>query len=157
MFKFTAILLVLLSQYVFADLSVLGYQPYTPEEIEGKANPSLWKKYNFSSYSYLIKNTHCWCPSGLTRVYVVEGKVVDFEEIEYFSAMKPQLKDLQTIDKLISKIDSYYQKHPSTFNVRFDPSFGFPSEFFVDPEFGTFDDEFGFQILEVVPLKRSGS
>ena len=140
----------------FLAPSVLGetidletYEPYEPKEIEGKMDRELWGKYNLKSYSYLYKETYGNIP--LTRIYVINGEVKDFEVIESFSIRKPELSDFHTVDYLLDTINKYYADGPSYFLVSYGV-LGEPMEFKAWPAEGQLHTEFGFEILEVVPL-----
>ena len=119
---------------------------------DNEISKEKWKKYNFKNYSYLIKK-NCWCINKLTRVYVIDEQVVFAEALEIYNK-KMNLKEFKTINQYNEDIESYYAKKPIRFEVNYDLSFGFPVKFSVDPDGNTVDDEFGFQIFEVVPLEK---
>lgn len=145
-------LLLLVSASSFGEFNPKDYEPmsYKPSMI----NPSqdLWKSYRFSNYSYLIKQTGCWCFHYLSKVYVITGKVTHIEVLENNPGTHPRLDTFKTIDEYFNKINKYYDETPSSFSIHHDRELGYPREFSVDPLSGSMDDEDGFTIYEVVPL-----
>ena len=151
----------LLCLMLFASVSSYSnFDPSLYEEAKveySTDNPSrdLWKRYGLKDYSFIIQQTGCWCFHKLTRVYVIGGKIKFLEVLEKKGGGKvPELDTFRTIDGYLLEIQEYYSKKPASFSVRYDRSLGYPVEFNVDPLGNSFDDEDGFKIHEVVPLKR---
>lgn len=150
----TGLLILLL--WPLLALGSFNASDYEPMEYEfSKLNPSsaMWASYGFKDYSFVIKQTGCWCFHYLTRVYVINNKVVHTDVLETTSE-NPGPDTFKTIDGYIEEISKYYSKNPSVFSVRYDRSLGFPREFYVDPLGNSRDDENGYTIYEVVPLQR---
>ena len=138
-------------QHAYSESFNTGdYEAYEPREFEGNLDSGLWGKYNLKSYSYLFKGT--WTNIPLTRVYVVNGDVVYFELIASYSLNNPKLADFHTIDYLLDEISEYYRNRPQYFMVSYG-ALGQPSQFKVRTSL-TLHQEYGFDILEVVPLAR---
>lgn len=151
--KLTLLLLLLISSSANAGFNPEDYQPKKYEVSSINPSKALWDSYGFTEYSFLIKQTACWCFSALTRVYVIDGEVVHTEVIEN-TPDQPVPGEFKTIDGYLKQISDYHNKSPSTFQVKYARGLGFPKEFYVDPLADSLDDEDGFIIYEVVPLER---
>lgn len=89
----------------------------------------------------------------MARVYIINGEVVHVEPVEKYDK-KINVSEFRSIDAYHKNIESYFMKRPNQMEVFYDRSLGFPRKFYVDPDSNKLDDEFGFEIFEVIPLVK---
>jgi len=111
---------------------------------------SFWRDQGFASYTFSVSRP-CFCPpewSGPFEVTVVDGAttVVTYQDVPAPAA------NIEQIPKTIEAVfDLLIANAATTVDVTFDPLFGFPASFSVDPIVNAIDDEFGITITNFDP------
>ena len=111
---------------------------------------SFWRSQGIASYTFGVTRT-CFCPpewSGPFEVTVVDGATT---VVMYQGAPAPGA-NVEHIPKTIEAVfDLLIANAATTVDVTYDPVFGFPASYSLDPIVNAIDDEFGITITSFDP------
>jgi hypothetical protein len=123
------------------------------EVLTDRANQ--WSIRNVSDYRYTVALS-CFCPAGLKGPFTVRvtngSDIVDVRRAD--TTLEPgdrALKWVGELRTLFTYVRSYLRS--ASFEVRYDPTYGFPVEMRADPSLDVIDDEFGFEVLDFTVLE----
>jgi hypothetical protein len=111
---------------------------------------SFWRSQGIASYTFSVTRS-CFCPpewSGPFEATVVDGATT---LVTYLGAPAPAA-NIEFIPKTIEAVfDLLIANAATTVDVTYDPIFGFPASFSVDPIVNAIDDEFGITVANFDP------
>jgi len=111
---------------------------------------SFWRSQGLDSYTFAITRL-CFCPpewSGPFMVTVVDGVTT---LVTYEGAPAP-VANVEHIPKTIEAVfDLLVASAATTKDVTYDPVFGFPASYSVDPIVNAVDDEFAITVSDFDP------
>jgi Family of unknown function (DUF6174) len=107
---------------------------------------ALWLEAGATSYSYELQPL-CFCGfTNNSRVTVSNGvvtSVFDLEEQRFLEDTQTQL--YVPVERLFDILEEALAQDVHSLEVEYDPSLGFPTEFFIDYEENTVDEELGYR------------
>lgn len=115
-----------------------------------------WESRNVDDYRYAF-NWNCFCIVDYVRqvnITVRGGKIVDVAHADDGSVVDPERwNDYRTIDQLFDFVTDAYDRDAFSVNVKYDRSYGYPTEVYVDYQSNVADEEKGFRIenFELLP------
>lgn len=155
--KLFVILIMLITSITAHSFEYEKWEVTDPQnKAKGETALERWQSINTANYIYLIRES-CWCrPSYLTKVVVINNKVVFAEPMRQLipSDQILPLNDYKTVEGLFRMIEEYVNDKPDEFERRIDYSLHYPSKFSVDPALHSMDDEYQFEIIELVFIKK---
>jgi hypothetical protein len=100
-----------------------------------------WEAADVSDYTWQIY-VGCFCDSGTSTVKVVDGQPVDLrvdgEPSSIGSDREHGIIPL-TMEDLFDVLDEAYAKHAEIVRVTYDADLGYPTDAFIDPNYGCAD------------------
>jgi len=123
------------------------------EVLTDRANQ--WSIRNVSAYRYTVALS-CFCPAELQGPFTVRvtngSDIADVQREE--ATLQPGDRALEWVGDvrtLFTYVRLYLRS--ASFEVRYDPTYGFPVELRADPSLDVIDDEFGFEVLDFTVLE----
>ena len=132
----------------------------SPGEVtELSRNQSIWQDANITHYRFEL-NVGCFCAFRSQMPATVEVKdnqvlsIVDVngETISTEDPMNEFIVKYATMDRIFSEIDSDSVREADRLTVSYDPTYGFPSEIFIDFIERAMDDELSISVSAFEPL-----
>ena len=137
-------LLVLFMALVLAACTAVGSAMGSQSEIE--QNKEAWRDANISHYRYELFIS-CFCAFNEDMPLLIEvqdGKVVSME-FQSGKEIDPSLNELfdkyATIDRIFAEVEAGLNGAADNVVVKYDPTYGFPTEVTIDVEQQAADDE----------------
>ena len=137
-------LLLVLMTLVLAACTAIGNAMGSQSEIE--QNKEKWQDANISHYRYHL-NISCFCVFTQDMPLIIEvqdGKVVSME-YQNGKEIDPNLLELfekyATIDHVFAEVEAGLNGAADNVVVKYDPTYGFPTEVTIDVEQQAADDE----------------
>lgn len=113
-----------------------------------------WKAYGLKNYT-IEQKRDCFCVYGgdPVRVIVKDGVVVDAIRVSDSTSVSPgEQVWYKTVDELFSIIQSISPDSVAQFRVAYDSMYGYPKEFYVDPDAMKADEEYGYRNEKLVKI-----
>ena len=137
-------LLVILMSLMLAACTAVGNAMGSQSEIE--QNKQKWQDANISHYRYNL-HISCFCIFVENMPLIIEvqdGEVVSME-FQNGKEIDPSLIDLfnkyATIDRVFAEVEAGLNGAADNVVVKYDPTYGFPTEVTIDVEQQAADDE----------------
>ena len=137
-------LLLILMTLVLAACTAVGNAMGGQSEIE--QNKEKWQDANISHYRYHL-NISCFCAFVENMPLIVEvqdGKVISME-YQNGNEIDPSLLELfekyATIDRVFTEVEAGLNGAADSVVVKYDPTYGFPTDVTIDIEQQAADDE----------------
>ena len=122
-----------------------------------EANRALWSQSGITSYRYRF-NWVCFCLPEYVQVVdiiVIDGAIVSVVDASTGQPVSDQARAYyKTIDELFDFMRHAIDFPASSFRFVYDANLGYPADTYVDYVAGMADDEKGFRILGLSPLRR---
>lgn len=143
---------------VAATLGLGGCGIVDPLQHESSDLSYYWERWisaGYTSYDYIIVHD-CYCVTeGIpVEVSVRDDRVV---AVRYADTGTPLATDLalqyRDIDGLFQLIDDALTRNAYSIDARYNSSYGFPRDVFIDYEQRVVDEEFGFRIVAFYPIR----
>ncbi|MFT7600817.1 MAG: hypothetical protein ACI8TP_003765 [Acidimicrobiales bacterium] len=106
-----------------------------------------WEEAAVASYRFTYK-PQCFCPQVTRTVTVVDGQVTEVSDLGDTIGGLPPL----TIDDLFNEVAAAVEGGAFAVNVTYDEALGFPSDYFIDPNQFTADEEHGVLVIDFQDL-----
>jgi hypothetical protein len=131
----------------------------TGEQTELSLNQSKWQDANITHYRFNL-DVGCFCAFRSQMPAAVEVKdnqvlsIVDVngETLSADDPMNEFILKYATLDRIFSEIDSDSVREADKLTVSYDPTYGFPSEIFIDYIERAMDDELSINVTAFEPL-----
>ncbi|MFN8580519.1 MAG: DUF6174 domain-containing protein [Gemmatimonadaceae bacterium] len=130
-------------------------EPLHDESSELSYNWERWITRGYSSYDFIVEHD-CYCVMGgvPVEVSVRDGHVVDVVEADTGRPLPTNLAVLyRDIDGLFQVIDDAIARRAHSIDARYDGTYGFPTNVYIDYSYNTADEEFGFRIQAFYPIR----
>lgn len=105
-----------------------------------------WQQANISSYQF-SSQISCFCGTEYTSeksIIVVDGVITEAFYSESGEPVTGEMFDyLRTVEGWFDYLEDALQDKPAEFRVDYDPTYGFPTQFYIDGSRGIADDEIG--------------
>jgi len=128
----------------------------TPTDSSLAANRARWMGAGLRSYRYRFQWI-CFCTTEYVRlvdITVSQGAIVSVVDATTGMRLSTQeAAQYRTIDGLFDFVRTSMDQNPARIDVAFDARLGFPSMAYVDYVAGMADEELGFRIYELTPLR----
>lgn len=129
---------------------------FTESEIEGLNNAyTKWKSFEVKDYTF-TQWRECFCiDAGRKATLIVKAGVIveGFYEDSGQKIEREKLSNYKTIDQLFEMAYKIPNERPVSYELQFDPQFGFPTIFYIDPSAGNDDEEIRFVTSKVIMTK----
>lgn len=134
-------------------VAVAGCSDPTGPDRDLERAAALWAGQDLASYTYVFDQS-CFCGfTGPVRLTVTDGAVVAAQSLPGSSdpdtAQDPTW--FPTIDELFDRLRSAVESDPVVFLVTYDSILGFPASASVDISEQIADEEYAFEVRDVVP------
>jgi hypothetical protein len=131
----------------------------TGEQTELSLNQSKWQDANITHYRFNL-DVGCFCAFRSqmpATVEVKDNQVISIVDVngETLSADDPMnefILKYATLDRIFSEIDSDTVREADKLTISYDPTYGFPSEIFIDYIERAMDDELSINVTAFEPL-----
>jgi hypothetical protein len=129
------------------------------EQTELSLNQSKWHDANITHYRFNL-DVGCFCAFRSQMPAAVEVKdnqvlsIVDVngETLSADDPMNEFILKYATLDRIFSEIDSDTVREADKLTISYDPTYGFPSEIFIDYIERAMDDELSINVTAFEPL-----
>jgi hypothetical protein len=147
MARMTAATLRRLRAVVLAAASVVAAcgDPFSPTEELDDAREQ-WESQGIDSYAITVREI-CFCPrerGGPFRITVRDGRVVSAEYLGEGTGIEPHANFPRTVDDLFATARAAMREADAV-EVRYDPTYSFPSDIRVDRIANAIDDEVSYE------------
>lgn len=98
-------------------------------------------------------NRQCFCAPediGPFETRVNSGNITESVRIDPSTGEEPARHET-TVEQLFATIEQYLDQHPVEIEVSYEPVLGFPVRMFADVDLMMADEEFGFEVLSLLP------
>ena len=112
----------------------------------------LWESKGIDSYSF-TQRISCFCSQEYTRpnyVVVQNGVVVSVEGVPFDASMH---QAIFSVDTRFDFLRQNLVRDPDEFSVEYDPSLGFPMQFYFDFDYQMADEEVGYTFTDFTVLR----
>ena len=135
-----------LSKILFV-FCVLSCSKSTEPDYSGITNPAArWQAYGMNNYS-IDQSRNCFCVHGgvTVRVFIRDNQIVNVFDISKGTSLpQNQWQWYKTVDQLFTIISGINKDSVASFRVDYDSKYGYPTNFFVDPNAQIADEEYGY-------------
>lgn len=111
-----------------------------------------WNAYGVKSY-LIIQAQNCFCGYGgtLMKVTVINNHITSVVRLTNDQPIPVQnWSQFKTVDELFALVKSVKKDSVAYFRANYDPKYGYPSDFFVDPKSSVADEEYGYTSSVVI-------
>lgn len=117
---------------------------------------SRWKAYGLVNYTIeQRRNCYCFLGGDTIRVIVKNGELVDAVKLSDETSLSPSERMwYKTIDQLFELAKGINKDSIAVFRIAFDAKYGFPTDFYVDPDSMMADEEYGYQNEKLERIER---
>jgi Family of unknown function (DUF6174) len=133
--------------YMISDLGAL-----TSSTLEGR---TLWASKNLSNYGYTLERS-CFCPTEITKPMRLEVRNGGLSGIKYLDSGADVPTNFRpatfNIDAFFDLIDATQNRGGRVENLKFDPTFGYPTQMNLDPIPSAVDDETAYKLTDLRAL-----
>ena len=120
--------------------------------LEGR---TLWASKNLSMYSYTLQRS-CFCPQEYTKAMRLEVRNGALTSLKYLDSGADVPAQMQPtvfrIEAFFDLIDSTQKKGGHVNNLKFDATFGYPTQMYLDPIPLAADDETSYSLSNLQAL-----
>lgn len=117
---------------------------FTPSK-DLEVNFKRWESLKIKNYQF--EYTHnCFCSEEYRGPFKIEVKNGEVFSVNGVLGNGNSWVQLPTIDSLFQYIEKSQLSDYETLTVKYDPNYGFPTEFWIDPNKMIADEEFGFSL-----------
>jgi len=132
--------------------------PFNVAQIELRLNQQKWQDAGISHYRFGLF-FGCPCPASMDGPFVIEVKNDQVVSMQPQSGhpldpyIRRDIEHSATIDLIFSKLEKDLNGEADEVTVTYDPTYGFPTKFYNDPDKNMIDDELTLIIsdFEVLP------
>ena len=114
---------------------------------------SRWKAHGFNNYT-IEQRRICFCLNGgePVRVIVKDGQVINAVKISDGTSLSPSERIwYKTVDQLFEVINKINIDSVAVFRVEYEARYGYPVNFYVDPDSMMADEEYGYENSFLIP------
>ena len=124
-------------------------------------NPELetarekWEAWGYTDYN-ITEYRDCYCPLGgePIRLLVRADSIVSGMNLYDSTAVgSDQLQWYKTVTEIFNEIEGLDAGEVSSLEVTYHPDFGYPERYFVDPSASIADEEHGYRLEDLLPLR----
>ena len=126
-----------------------------PDSNSLEANFAKWKSLGINDYT-IVQSQLCFCIYGGVRavIQVRNNQIVSVQDSAGVREIKQEYwQYYKTVDQLFATLSKAVNDKPSSITFTFDKSYGYPKDFFVDPNQQTADEEYGYSISSFKQIK----
>ncbi|TFG62533.1 MAG: 4-phosphopantetheinyl transferase family protein [Gemmatimonadales bacterium] len=143
-----------LGAVVFLVVALAGCSDTTEPDSTASTAKSLWNAQAIDSYSFDFQQS-CFCVfTGPVQITVEAGAVVAVQSLMNPPSTLPDIDTFSTIDGLLDRLEAAEASDPVVFDVVYDQVRGFPVSAVVDISFQIADEEFSFEVSNVVEFSE---
>ncbi|MFM1912671.1 MAG: hypothetical protein RIR51_509, partial [Bacteroidota bacterium] len=108
-------------------------------------NIKKWESLKINNYQF--EYTHnCFCSEEYRGPFKIEVKNGEVFSVNGVLGNGNSWVQLPTIDSLFQFVEKSQLGNYETLTVKYDPNYGFPTDFWIDPNKMIADEEFGFSL-----------
>lgn len=110
-----------------------------------QVNIKKWESLKINNYQF--EYTHnCFCSEEYRGPFNIEVKNGEVYSVNGVLGNGNSMVQLPTIDSLFQFVEKSQLGNYETLTVKYDPNYGFPTDFWIDPNKMIADEEFGFSL-----------
>ena len=132
----------ILSESDVSAINAGGGTPHAAAAKQLQAAESKWNQINHAHYSYTLQRS-CFCPPDALKpmnIRVFQGKVQS-ATVDGIPLSADRMDSVLTIEQLFQKVHEAIDRNVSRLEVKYDPTYGYPTNIFVDYEAMMADEE----------------
>lgn len=132
----------ILSESDVEAINTGGGNPHATAAKQLQTAEAKWKQTRHTHYSYTLQRS-CFCPPDAIKpmnIRVFQGKVQS-ATVDGIPLSADRMDSTLTIEQLFQKIHEAIDRNVSKLDVKYDPTYGYPTSIFVDYEAMMADEE----------------